>query len=178
MLFRASSNFQWRHMNYVHCKHLTRHIRSGHDRALTKCNAPKLDPRKLWKNKFAEISKEMTNQQTHLVSNLKNASKAEKCAHAGESFFPISTAAFPFCFLQAIFWLLLHRLSPHTFAFAVGLCQGIEVAKAMKEKKFVFNFEKQVRHLLHLKHDRSTWEDLGHQDSAAQNEKQFSRKMH
>ena len=40
----------------------------------------------------------------------------------------------------------------------------------MKEENLFFKFEKQEWHLLHLKHDRSTWEDLGHQDRAAQNE--------
>ena len=41
----------------------------------------------------------------------------------------------------------------------------------MQEEKLVFNVETQEwHHLLHLKHDRSTWEDIGRQGRAAQNE--------
>ena len=101
------------------------------------------------------------------MSNLKCSNKAEKCAHAGESF-----SQSP----QRHFLLLStsHFVAPSSSAvpayvhFRSWPLLGIEVAKAMRDEKLFFNFEKQERHLLHLQHGRSTWEDLGHQDRAAQ----------
>ena len=151
-------------MNYVHCKHLTRRIRSGHDRALKKMQrastwSKKTSCRNLKRNDKPTSTSlwEISKIQIRLRNVRMQASRFLNL-HSGISF----------CFLHTIFWLTLHRLSPHTFAFAVGLCQGIEVAKAMQEEKLVFNVETQEwHHLLHLKHDRSTWEDIGRQGKSS-----------
>ena len=88
------------------------------------------------------------------MSNLKSSNKAEKCAHAGESF-----SQSP----QRHFLLLStsHFLTPSSSAvpacvhFRSWPLLGIEVVKAMRDEKLFFNFEKQERHLLHMKHGRS-----------------------